>query len=186
MTAYQKRKREIIKKLADNATPAERKLRAALTRAKVRFTFQKPLTIKALKYRKLRFYVADFYFPDRCLVVELDGGHHKAQEKRDAFRTKQLKSSLRMVRYVLRFYNSDVFYDTDRIIGIILSIRPVRMIKLNREQKQYHMAVNAEIARQNEIEYLVKRDQDTRWPVKQEMINSFTPKTILRKKASNG
>jgi very-short-patch-repair endonuclease len=191
MTPYKKRKREIVKDLADNATPAEQMLRRALLSAKIKFVFQRPFTIKALKYRKRRFYVADFYFPQLCTIVEIDGEFHQKQIDKDKFRTSQLISNSKMVRYVLRFHNSDVYKDLPHIVGIILNMRPLRKTKLNKEQKQLHRKINNEIARQNEIEYMVKRDNDTAYYQKREMIEQikcvkpkFEPKTVLRKKTN--
>ena len=59
-------------------------------------------------------YIADFYFPSRRLVVELDGPLHDLQH--DAFRDAALK---RKGLLTLRFPNAAVHDDPEHVVAMI-------------------------------------------------------------------
>ena len=63
-------------------------------------------------------YIVDFYCPKAHLVIEIDGGHHFTQDGagNDRNRDEYIKS-LGLV--VLRFPNSEVIKNTDRVIEAI-------------------------------------------------------------------
>ena len=58
-------------------------------------------------------YIVDFVCPEAALVIEVDGGIHKAQTDADALRTAHLQS--RGLR-VLRFRNEEVMTDLDGVL----------------------------------------------------------------------
>ena len=58
-------------------------------------------------------YIADFYCPERKLVVEIDGGQHAEQAEADQRRTKFL---LQRGYRVLRFWDNDVLVNTDAVM----------------------------------------------------------------------
>ena len=58
-------------------------------------------------------YIADFYCPERKLVVEIDGGQHAEQAEADQRRTKFL---LQRGHRVLRFWDNDVLVNTDAVM----------------------------------------------------------------------
>ena len=60
-------------------------------------------------------YIADFYCPEKELIIEVDGGYHRypVQEELDELRTKRLNS----VGYkVIRFTNEQVMFDIDNVV----------------------------------------------------------------------
>jgi very-short-patch-repair endonuclease len=63
-----------------------------------------------------RHYIVDFFCPEARLVIEVDGGQHAMDEKHDASRTRWLEA--RGYR-VVRFWNNDVFANTDGVIAAI-------------------------------------------------------------------
>jgi len=71
-------------RLRDNPTHAERHLRHQLDHLKEDYRFQEIIG----------FYIVDFLLPNRCLIVEVDGGVHRQEEnrKRDMKRDAFLKS----------------------------------------------------------------------------------------------
>lgn len=182
MSNYQTNKRRIVSDLANHATLAEKKLRQLLLQHKVRFVFQRAFSLKPVVRKikgnqqviekELRFYVADFYLPESAVVIEIDGAVHDNRYHQDNKRTLDLITSRKMIRHVLRFTNKDVLYNPQRVIRTILNIRPIRMLQLNTEQKQYNKKINAEIARVNEIESIVKGDPETPWSTKKTILDN--------------
>ena len=63
-------------------------------------------------------YILDFFCPEARLAIELDGGGHNSDEKRqyDEQRTRFLKSS---GIHVLRFWNNQIFQQTDAVMSVI-------------------------------------------------------------------
>jgi lysyl-tRNA synthetase class 2 len=101
----------IARKLRSNATDAETWLWSRLRRKQIdgrRFRRQVPLGP----------YVADFVCLDARLIVEVDGGQHTEQAKRDAVRTAWLAAQ---GFRVLRFWNNDVLSNTDGVVETIRS-----------------------------------------------------------------
>ncbi len=66
-------------------------------------------------------YIVDFYCPEEKLVVELDGEHHNedGQKEYDKIRTKYLES---LKLKVIRFKNTDVIFDRDKVVNAIMKL----------------------------------------------------------------
>jgi len=64
-------------------------------------------------------FIADFYCDQAKLIVEIDGGYHKAQRKKDAWREDCLQSIHRNLR-VIRFTNEEVLKNIDGVIQKVL------------------------------------------------------------------
>jgi len=61
-------------------------------------------------------YVVDFYCHEKKLVIEVDGGQHAEDRRRDQKRTEFLESKgLR----VIRFWNNDVLQETEAVLQVI-------------------------------------------------------------------
>lgn len=91
------------KELVSKATGAELKLKQFLDKNMVAYKFQKIVYISI--DCKQKFYIADFFFRQYNLIVELDGGYHSTpdQKIKDDMRTMHLR---RAGYFVLRFDNS--------------------------------------------------------------------------------
>ena len=63
-------------------------------------------------------YVVDCFCLERALVIEVDGGQHAQQWRRDAARTAWLE---RQGLRVLRFWNNEVLGNTEAVLAAILS-----------------------------------------------------------------
>jgi len=98
------------KAMRSNMTPAESKLWYHLRRNNLaNFHFRRQQIIGS--------YIVDFYCHSANLVVELDGSGHLDQVAYDQKRDDTLAGlGLR----VLRFYNSDVIEDIDKVLEVIL------------------------------------------------------------------
>ena len=63
-------------------------------------------------------YIADFFFRQSMIIVELDGGYHSTKEQQEEDRTRQ--NWLEQKGYkVLRLTNEQVLFDTDKTINEI-------------------------------------------------------------------
>ena len=60
--------------------------------------------------------IADFYCPERKLVIELDGGQHLTESLKDAHRTKELNQ---MGCRVIRFWDHEVLQEIDAVLEAI-------------------------------------------------------------------
>ena len=63
-------------------------------------------------------YIADFVCQERRIIVELDGSQH-AGSLRDAIRDRYLE---RLGYRVLRFWNHEVFEDTDAVLEHVVAV----------------------------------------------------------------
>jgi len=63
-------------------------------------------------------FIADFFCPERKLVIEIDGGIHAASAAADEERTKWLKKYKRCT--VIRFTNEEVERDLEGVLKRIL------------------------------------------------------------------
>ncbi len=64
-------------------------------------------------------YIVDFYCPEEKLIIELDGEHHNEDDQKeyDEKRTRYLES---LKLRVIRFRNTDVLFDRDRVVKEIV------------------------------------------------------------------
>ncbi len=62
-------------------------------------------------------YIADFACHELKLVIEIDGGQHGLQTKKDEMRTRRLEAE---GYRVLRFWNNDVLSNVDGVLSQIL------------------------------------------------------------------
>jgi len=91
------------KELISKATGAELKFKQFLDKNMVAYKFQKIVYVSV--DCKQKFYIADFFFKQYNLIIELDGGYHYTGEQKikDDLRSMHLR---RAGYFVLRFDNS--------------------------------------------------------------------------------
>ena len=168
-------KKRFVRELQQKATPAENRMRRMLSEHRVKYVFQKSFPIKWFEHKKGKkparrfdgqFYIADFYLPHSATVIEIDGDIHATLNGniRDSKRTKEILDNVKMVQFLLRFHNNDVFLHPDKVIRAILSLKSIRMTKgLTTEMKYQYKQHNREIMRLNEIMNLVNTDPDIKY-----------------------
>jgi len=104
-------------------TPQARRLRREMTDAERRLWSRLRGDQLGLRFRRQHAFdrncVLDFYAPAVKLAVELDGSQHAAAAAEDSARTKRLAA--RGVT-VLRFWNNEVFENTDAVVLAILAV----------------------------------------------------------------
>jgi very-short-patch-repair endonuclease len=109
---YNKNLVELAKELRKNMTPAERCLWQKLRRISLGCMFfrQKPIGE----------YIVDFYSPRANLIIEVDGEIHLGIQAKDndKLRDEYMRS---LEQTVLRFKNSEVLSDTERVVEKIVS-----------------------------------------------------------------
>jgi very-short-patch-repair endonuclease len=89
----------------------ERRMQDFLDNRKVQYEFQKPLYIKKKNTRIRKFYIADFYIPDKNLIIETDGKFHDNQIIQDERRTKDIQKfypNIRILRWRWHDFDSPV------------------------------------------------------------------------------
>jgi len=102
---------QLSKNLRKNQTKAEIKIwRHLKNRALSGFKFRRQCPIGP--------YIVDFVCFEKMLVIEIDGGQHADQLKKDVRRTKYLSER---GFSVMRFWNNAVLADTDSVLSVILA-----------------------------------------------------------------
>lgn len=103
-----KQTKEKRKELRNNPTDAERYLWYELRRSQLG-------NKKFRRQHSIGKYVVDFYCPEEKLVIELDGEQHYEAERKsyDEKRTKYLES---LNLKVIRFRNTGVLFDRDKVV----------------------------------------------------------------------
>jgi len=104
----------IPQKLRNTTTDAERLLWRHLR--------GQQLGVKFRRQHPFNNYVLDFVCLERKLVVELDGGQHSEAFAEDDARTQALEAA---GFHVLRFWNTQVFQETEAVIETIMAALPV-------------------------------------------------------------
>ena len=96
---------QAAKKLSQTKTFHEQRLESILKEKKITFETQK----------LIKRYIVDFYFPDKKIVIELDGKQHKGSRK-DLLRDSWL---WRYGYRAYRFYNSDLEVKLPEILSLV-------------------------------------------------------------------
>jgi very-short-patch-repair endonuclease len=97
-----------------------RRLRKDMTDAEqhlwYRLRYRQVGNCKFRRQAPIGIYVVDFVCFERKVIIELDGSQHAEREAIDAERTKWLKSQ---GFRILRFWNHEIFEDTDWVLEMI-------------------------------------------------------------------
>lgn len=102
-------------------SPLERKMIDFLHRHNVHFETQKIFYIYASDGWIIRYYIADFFIPEKNLIIEVDGRFHEKQKQHDKDRTKTIMENYPGVE-VLR-YKWDDFSSTSAMGGLLCRLR---------------------------------------------------------------
>jgi very-short-patch-repair endonuclease len=105
-----KGKKEFARKLRSNPTPSEERLWSYLRATKLGYKFNRQAIIFG--------YIADFWCPEKQLVVEVDGKSHENRGEYDVERDTRLAN---VGIKTVRFSAADVFKKIDIVIAKIQS-----------------------------------------------------------------
>ena len=106
--------REVIRSATSRAeemisfpSPLEERMIDLLNKHGVFFEFQKIFYIRAKDGYIIRYYIADFYIPDRAIIIEVDGKFHDKHKIHDKMRTRYIQEQYPEVS-VLRYKWKDL------------------------------------------------------------------------------
>jgi very-short-patch-repair endonuclease len=88
-------------------SPLKERMKNFLDAHYIDYEFQKIFYIYADDGWIIRYYIADFYIPDKELIIEVDGKFHNEQKQKDKTRTKTIQKYYPEVE-VLRYTWEDI------------------------------------------------------------------------------
>ena len=83
-------------------SPLEEMMKSFLDEHNIRYDFQRIFYIFADDGWIVRYYIADFYIPDKCIIIEVDGKFHDKHKQHDKERTKEIQRNypgIEVLRY---------------------------------------------------------------------------------------
>ena len=83
-------------------SPLEEIMKSFLDEHNIRYDFQRIFYIFADDGWIVRYYIADFYIPDKAIIIEVDGKFHDKQKQHDKIRTRIIQEQYPEVS-VLRY-----------------------------------------------------------------------------------
>lgn len=83
-------------------SPLEEKMKSLLDDCGVIYESQRIFYIRAKDGWIIRYYIADFYIPDKAIIIEVDGKFHDKQQLHDKLRTRAIQEQYPEVS-VLRY-----------------------------------------------------------------------------------
>ena len=99
----------------------EERMQVFLEELGIRYEFQKIFYIYANDGWIIRYYIADFYIPDKDMIIEVDGKFHDKQKLHDKIRTAAIQGQYPEVE-VLR-YTWDDMGDEDKMVELIWKLK---------------------------------------------------------------
>lgn len=102
-------------------SPLEESMKDYLESYSIPFEEQKIFYITANDGWIIRYYIADFYVPDKNIIIEVDGKFHNDQKQKDKHRTREIQEHYSGVE-VLRFTWKDV-HDFDIMANLVDKLR---------------------------------------------------------------
>lgn len=102
-------------------SPLEERMQAFLDKNFVHYEFQKIFYLYAKDGWIVRYYIADFYVPDRNIIIEVDGKFHKEHWLRDKERTKNIQEHYPDI-VVLRYTWKDLS-DENKMRGLLIRLK---------------------------------------------------------------
>ena len=88
-------------------SPLEERMKSFLDEHYIGYEFQKIFYITATDGWIIRYYIADFYIPEKEIIIEVDGKFHNEQKQKDKIRTRIIQENYPNVE-VLRFTWDDL------------------------------------------------------------------------------
>lgn len=117
--------REVIRAATSRAeemiafpSPLEERMISLLNIHNISFEFQKIFYIRAKDGYILRYYIADFYIPDKAIIIEVDGKFHDKHKIHDKMRTRYIQEQYPEVS-VLRYKWKDL--SDEKLMGDLVN-----------------------------------------------------------------
>lgn len=140
-----------ITELRINATPTECFLKDKLNLfLKTPYIFQKGFYFNRQDF----FFIVDFYFPEKNLVIEVDGEYHqiKEQKEKDILREEKLKKAYKLK--ILRYTNNQVYTEFFKILQDIKDVKeinttPIQSMEYPKQGKKLIQYIGKKNIKQN-------------------------------------
>ena len=107
--------------MQDFPSPLEERMKRYLDTYRIDYEFQKIFYIRKDDGWIATYYIADFFIPDRNIIIEVDGKFHSKQKQKDKNRTKEIQEYYPEVR-VLR-YTWDDLSDIDKMTRLMKKLK---------------------------------------------------------------
>lgn len=104
-------------------SPLEEKMKEFLDKYNVGYEFQKIFYIYADDGWIIRYYIADFYIPEKEIIIEVDGKFHDEHKLHDKNRTKEIQEQYPSVE-VLRYRWKDLS-DMDKMDELLYKVNAI-------------------------------------------------------------
>lgn len=102
-------------------SPLEEKMMNLLDSYGIEYESQKIFYIYADDGWIIRYYIADFYIPNRDIIIEVDGKFHDDQKQKDKVRTKTIQENYPNIE-VLRYTWKDL-KDEHKMLELLYKLR---------------------------------------------------------------
>ena len=102
-------------------SPLEEKMMNLLDSYSIEYESQKIFYIYADDGWIIRYYIADFYIPNRDIIIEVDGKFHDDQKQKDKVRTKTIQENYPNIE-VLRYTWKDL-KDEHKMLELLYKLR---------------------------------------------------------------
>lgn len=107
--------------MQDFPSPLEERMKRYLDVYGVSYEFQKIFYIRADDGWINRYYIADFFIPERNIIIEMDGKFHDKQKQHDKNRTKEIQEYYPEIQ-VLRYKWEDLS-DFDKMSRLVRKLK---------------------------------------------------------------
>lgn len=104
-------------------SPLEERMKEFLDKYNVGYEFQKIFYIYADDGWIIRYYIADFYIPEKEIIIEVDGKFHDEHKLHDKNRTKEIQEQYPSVE-VLRYRWKDLS-DMDKMDELLYKVNAI-------------------------------------------------------------
>ena len=104
-------------------SPLEEKMKEFLDKYNVGYEFQKIFYIYADDGWIIRYYIADFYIPEKEIIIEVDGKFHDEHKLHDKNRTREIQEQYPSVE-VLRYRWKDLS-DMDKMDELLYKVNAI-------------------------------------------------------------
>ena len=119
--------------MRNNPSWLEKQMMEFLDNHNIKYEFQKIFYISGKDGYKQRYFIADFFIPDRNLIIEMDGKQHKEHVEYDNRRTALIKEHYRKIKVVRFTYRDIVGINWENILK---RINTIAYSKYRKEKKK--------------------------------------------------
>lgn len=107
--------------MQDFPSPLEERMKRYLDTYRIDYEFQKIFYIRKDDGWIVTYYIADFFIPERNIIIEVDGKFHNKQKQKDKNRTKEIQEYYPEVS-VLRYTWNDLS-DIDKMTRLMKKLK---------------------------------------------------------------